>query len=56
MNVAEVAKMLRRPPEVIRDLIQNGRLVGQKMGDDWLVARDEVARFDKEEGGGRRDA
>ena len=51
MNLTEVAKTLGEPTEVVRDWIQNGQLVGLKVGEDWRVARDEVARFEKERPG-----
>jgi len=49
MTVAEVAKALRRHPEVIRDWIRDGRLVGHKVGRDWVVTESELARFKKDQ-------
>ena len=49
MTVAEVAKALRRHPEVIRDWIRADRLHGVKVGRDWVVSKSELARFRKDE-------
>jgi hypothetical protein len=47
MTVTQVAKVLRRDPEAIRDWIRDGRLRGRKLGPVWVVEATEVERFRK---------
>jgi len=49
MTVAQVAKALRRHPEVIREWVRDGRLRGEKYGPTWMISERDVARFLKDE-------
>jgi excisionase family DNA binding protein len=49
MTVAQVAKALRRHPEVIRDWIRDGRLRAQKFGPTWMIDERDLARFKKDQ-------
>jgi excisionase family DNA binding protein len=48
LTLAEAASILGLSPGTLRWQIRNGRLVGQKVGRDWLVAPSEVERYRRE--------
>ena len=56
MTVGEAAKHLGLSPATLRRQIANGRMTATKLGRDWDIAADEVARYRAESRGrpGRR--
>lgn len=45
LTVGDVAKRLRRHPEVVREWLRDGRLRGERMGHSWLITERELERF-----------
>lgn len=45
MSITEAAKALGLSPKTLRQQIKNRKLRAHKMGRNWFVAADEVARY-----------
>ncbi len=56
MTLREAAGLLGITPDTLRAQIHRGRLKAVKVGRDWHVAVDELARYERESSKGRREA
>lgn len=50
----QVARRLRRHPELVRQWVVTGRLRGQKLAGRWFVTSGDLARFEKRQPERRR--
>ena len=49
LSVIESAEILGCSAQYVRKLLREGRLVGEKIGDSWVIDQDEVDNFDKKD-------
>jgi excisionase family DNA binding protein len=54
LTVEEVARRLRRHPELVRRWLRDGRLKGLTFGRSWIISEGELARFERQQPARRR--
>ena len=49
LSVIETAEILGCSAQYVRKLLREGRLIGEKIGDSWVIDQDEADNFDKKD-------